>query len=273
MTAQPDTPGVARGKASGTALTIAGSDPSGGAGVQMDLKCFAAANVHGCSVLTAVTVQNTAGVRSANPLSPRLVREQLEAVYDDFSIGAVKTGMLHNAAIVRVVAEKLEKERTPLVVDPVLSATRGAPLARADLAGAIRKRLLPLALLAAPNIHEAEELAGVKIDGLESMKEACARLHGLGARNVLIKGGHLPGGNSSDLFYDGEFHILMGRRLDRDVHGTGCMLSAFIAGHLARGLCLAEAVLLAKARVTGAIRLATRPGKGRAVGTPLAGKG
>lgn len=269
MSSQPHTAFVAGKASAGSALTIAGSDPSGGAGIQMDLKCFSASGVHGCSVLTAVTVQNTAGVRSANPVSPRLVGEQLDAVYDDFSIGAVKTGMLHNAAIVRVVAEKLEKEGTPLVVDPVLSATRGAPLARADLLGAIRKRLLPLALVVMPNLREAGALTGADVTDVDSMIQACVELRGMGARNVLLKGGHLAGRNATDLFYDGEFHNLMSRRLGREVHGTGCMLSAFTAAYLARGTPLPDAVLLAKGRVTEAIRLSTRPGKGRAIGMPL----
>ncbi len=270
MNANADTASVAGDRSVRTALTIAGSDPSGGAGIQMDLKCFSAAGVHGCSAVTAVTVQDTSGVRSANPVSPRLVREQLDAVYDDFSIGSVKTGMLHNAAIVRVVADKLAEEGTPLVVDPVLAATRGAALARPDLPGAIRKRLLPIAILVTPNVAEAEALTGLRIDELDSMIQACVELHELGASSVLLKGGHLPGNNANDLFYDGEFHILIGRRLKRDVHGTGCMLSAFIAGFLAGGMHLAEAAGLAKRRVAEAIRFSIRPGKGRLVGVPLA---
>jgi len=260
---------VARARSVRTALTIAGSDPSGGAGAQMDLKCFAALGVHGCSALTAVTVQNTAGVRSANPLAPRLVKEQLDALYDDFKIDAVKTGMLHDAAIVKVVAGRLAREGTPLVVDPVLSATSGAALARPDLAKAIRTRLMPLAILVAPNVPEAEALSGVRISGLETMKRACVRLSRSGARNVLIKGGHLGGGSASDLLYDGEFHIFRGQRIYRDVHGTGCMLSAFTTGFLACGLPVPEAVGLAKLRVMEAIRFSERPGRGRFIGDPL----
>jgi hydroxymethylpyrimidine/phosphomethylpyrimidine kinase len=260
---------VAGRKASGTALTIAGSDPSGGAGVQMDLKCFAAANVHGCSALTAVTVQNTRGVRSANPVAPRLVRDQLDAVFSDFEVSSAKTGMLCEAAIVKVVADRLAKEGTPLVVDPVLAATRGAALARPGLAGAIKKRLLPIALLVTPNIPEAEALTGMRIAGLGSMKRACIALSRFGARNVLLKGGHAAGENATDLLYDGEFCVLLGPRLRRDVHGTGCMLSAFIAAYLARGMPLKDAALVAKARVTEAIERSTRPGGGRAIGMPM----
>lgn len=270
MNAKDDMAPVARMVSGRTVLSIAGSDPSGGAGIQMDLKCFAACGVHGCSVITAVTVQNSRGVGSANPLPPRLVAEQLDALYDDFDIGAVKTGMLHDAGIVKVVADRLAREGTPLVVDPVLSATRGAPLARANLAGAIRKRLLPIALLVTPNIPEAEALTGIKIDGLDSMKRACASLSRMGARNVLLKGGHLPGRNASDLFYDSDFRILMGRRIKREVHGTGCMLSAFAAAFVAMGLAVPEAVGLAKQRVAGAIQRSTRPGRIGAVGDPFA---
>jgi len=250
------------------ALTIAGSDPSGGAGLQMDLRCFASAGVHGCSVVTAVTVQNTQGVRSAFPVPPRVVRAQLDAVYDDFDVAAAKTGMLHDAGIVSVVADRMRKEGTPLVVDPVLSATHGAPLARPDLVGAIRRRLLPAALLVTPNIAEAGTLTGVRMDGLDSMKLACAALSRMGAQNVLLKGGHLSGRDARDLFYDGEFHFLAARRHKRDVHGAGCMLSALVAGMLATGMPLENAVLFAKARVAEAIRRSTRPGRGRAVGAP-----
>jgi hydroxymethylpyrimidine/phosphomethylpyrimidine kinase len=257
-----------RKRKSETALTIAGSDPSGGAGVQMDLKCFAAANVHGCSALTAVTVQNTRGVRSANPVAPRLVLDQLDAVFSDFEVSSAKTGMLCEAAIVKVVADRLAKEGTPLVVDPVLAATRGAALARPGLAGAIKKRLLPIALLVTPNIPEAEALAGIRIDGPDEMKRACIALSRFGARNVLLKGGHAAGARASDLLYDGEFTVLTGPRLRRDVHGTGCMLSAFIAAYLARGMPLQDASLVAKARVAEAIERSTRPGGGRAIGMP-----
>jgi len=251
------------------ALTIAGSDPSGGAGVQMDLKCFAAVGVHGCSALTAVTVQNTTGVRSANPLSPKLVREQLEALYDDFKIDIVKTGMLYEAAIVEVVTAKLGEEGTPLVVDPVLAATAGAPLASNDLAGALKQRLLPKALLVTPNIAEAEEMTGVHIRGEDSMRHACIELYQLGCENVLLKGGHIPKGPANDLLYDGTFHVLEGPRLERNVHGTGCMLSAFSAGMLAKGLSVPEAVGLAKLYVMDAIRFSEGHGKGRLIGNPF----
>jgi len=251
------------------ALTIAGSDPSGGAGIQMDLKCFAAVGVHGCSAVTAVTVQSTSGVRSANPVSAKLVREQLDALFDDFKIDIVKTGMLHNSAIVEVVAAKMAEEGTPLVVDPVLAATAGSPLASHDLAGALKLRLLPKAMLVSPNIPEAEELSGVQISGDDSMRHACIEIYQLGCENVLLKGGHIPRGPANDLFYDGAFRVFEGKRVGRDVHGTGCMLSAFAAGMLAKGLPMTEAIGIAKLYVTEAIRFSESPGKGRFIGNPF----
>jgi len=251
------------------ALTIAGSDPSGGAGIQMDLKCFAAVGVHGCSVLTAVTVQNTSGVKSANPVSPKLVREQLDAIFDDFKIDIAKTGMLYDSAIVEVVAARMAEEGTPLLVDPVLAPTAGSPLASHDLAGALKLRLLPKALLVTPNIPEAEELSGVKIRGEDSMRRACLEIYQLGCENVLLKGGHIPHGPANDLFYDGAFRSFEGKRLGRDVHGTGCMLSAFAAAVLAKGLPMTEAIGIAKLYVTEAIRFSESPGKGRFIGNPF----
>jgi hydroxymethylpyrimidine/phosphomethylpyrimidine kinase len=254
-----------------TALTIAGFDPSGGAGLQMDLKCFAALGVHGCSVVTAITVQNTAQVRSVFALPPTLVNEQLDAIYDDFKVDVVKTGMLHDASIVGVVAARVAEEGTPLVVDPVLNASVGASLSSADLVAALKERLLPKALLVTPNIPEAEELTGLRIRGEEGLRRACLELFQLGCESVLIKGGHLPGGPANDLFYDGTFRVYEGERLDRSVHGTGCMLSAFTAAELARGASVQDAVGLAKRLVTDAIRFAGEPGKGRSIGNPLTG--
>ena len=254
-----------------TALTIAGSDPSGGAGLQMDLKCFAALGVHGCSVATAITVQNTMGVRSVFPLSPNLVREQLDAIYDDFTVDVVKTGMLHDASIAGVVATRLTEEGTPLVVDPVLSATAGASLSDRDLVVALRERLLTKAFLVTPNIPEAEELAGQRIRGDDGLRRACIELFQLGCENVLIKGGHLTGRQANDLFYDGTFRIFEGERLERKVHGTGCMLSAFTAAELAKGVEVQDAIGRAKRLVSDAIRFGEGLGKGQPLGNPLVG--
>lgn len=262
---------MARHGSARVVLTVAGSDPSGGAGIQMDLKCFAAVGVHGCSAVTAVTAQNTSRVASVLPLSPGTVREQLDAVYEDFKIEALKTGMLYEASIVETVAAKVAEEGTPLILDPVLTASVGATLSKPDLVQALKERLLPKAHLITPNIPEAAELIEGRIRSEEDMRHACQELYQMGCENVLLKGGHLPGGQANDLFYDGRFRLYEGPRLDRKVHGTGCMLSAFIAALLGKGLALEDAIGLSKGYVTDAIRFGTDLGRGTAIGDPMVG--
>jgi hydroxymethylpyrimidine/phosphomethylpyrimidine kinase len=262
---------MARSDGMNAVLTIAGSDPSGGAGIQMDLKCFAAAGVHGCAALTAVTAQNTDRVLSVHPMSPKIVKDQLDAVYNDLEIAAVKTGMLYEASIVEVVAAKVAEEGTALIVDPVLTASVGASLSKPDLIHAIRDRLIPKALLVTPNIPEAEELVGMEIRGEEDMRIACQQFHQLGCESVLLKGGHLRNQPANDLFYDGRYRMYQSPRLDRNVHGTGCMLSAFIAAHLGNGVPLQDSIGLAKDQLTEVIRFGSDIGRGMAVGDPLIG--
>ena len=185
-----------------SALTIAGSDSGGGAGIQADLKSFAAVGVHGCSVLTCVTAQNTQSVRSVFPLPAREVGRQLDAVLEDFDVAAAKTGMLYSAEIVRAVAKRLDGEDFPLVVDPVMVATVGASLQARDLGSALVHRLLPRATLVTPNLFEAEQLAGFPVHSVEDMRNAAKRLHGFGAAAVLVKGGHLKG-DATDLLWNG----------------------------------------------------------------------
>lgn len=229
-------------------LTIAGSDSGGGAGIQADLKTFAALGCYGLSAVTVVTVQNTQGVRRIYPVPPEVVADQVRAVLEDMGTDAVKIGMLHSAATVRVAAEVLaEFSVGPIVLDPVLTATSGEPLSEAALVAALKEHLLPLVTLITPNISEAEALTGRSVAGVEDFEEVCQSLADLGCRNVLLKGGHLTGDEVEDWFYqDGgapQFHKWRNPRINtRNTHGTGCTLSSAIAAYLAQGHLLVAAV-------------------------------
>lgn len=241
------------------ALTIAGSDPGGGAGVQADLKTFAALQVYGASVVTAITVQDTRGVSDWAPVTPlRMVGAQLDAVLGDLEVASVKTGMLGSAAAVHAIADRLGPRKLPLVVDPVLAPSAGAAFADADLVRAMKERLFAIATLVTPNLPEAESLTGRT--GLEAAKA----IADLGARFVLVKGGHGSGPASDDLLWDGhEARTLSGRRIETSsTHGTGCTLSAAIAAWLARGEELPEAARRAKRYVEGALASARPLGRG-----------
>lgn len=240
-----------------TAMTIAGSDSGGGAGIQADLKTFAALGVYGTSAITAITAQNTIGVTAAEPVAADLVTAQMEAVAGDIEIHATKTGMLATAAIVEAVAAAIEELELPLlVVDPVMVAKSGNRLLDADGIRTLRVELLPLALVVTPNIPEAEVLAGITIATLENAREAARRIHGLGPRAVVVKGGHSEGAEIVDLFYDGEQFVEFRtpRIHTRNTHGTGCTFASAIAAYLARGLALAAATAHAQTYVAGAIR-------------------
>jgi hydroxymethylpyrimidine/phosphomethylpyrimidine kinase len=249
------------------ALTIAGSDSGGGAGIQADLKTFAAFGVYGTSAITAVTAQNTVAVTAIQDVTPAVVAAQIDAVASDFTLAAAKTGMLVNKAIIQAVASALERHALPhVVVDPVMVSKSGAALLRDDAIEALRMRLLPLAGMVTPNIPEAQRLSGVTITGEDSAREAARRLTAHGARTVLIKGGHAQGDESIDLFHDGRnFESLRGPRLKtKATHGTGCTLSAAIAALLGLGCTPLEAAFRAKAWLTDAMRAA--PGLGRGAG-------
>lgn len=238
------------------ALTIAGSDSGGGAGVQADLKTFSAYRVFGMSVITAVTAQNSLGVQAVECLPPSLVARQLASVLEDLGADAAKCGMLGTAAIVEAVAAGLRARPVGrLVLDPVMAATAGDALLEPDALPAVTKSLLPLALVVTPNLPEAEALAGMPVSSRADMEEAARRIHRLGPRHVLVKGGHLKG-DAVDLLYNGrEFTAFQGPRIESDnTHGTGCTFSAAITAGLAQGRPLAEAVRDAKAYVTRAIR-------------------
>jgi hydroxymethylpyrimidine/phosphomethylpyrimidine kinase len=257
------------------ALTIAGSDSGGGAGIQADLKTFAAFGVYGMSVLTAVTAQNTVGVFGVEELPRAFIAAQLDAVLTDIGTDAAKTGMLASAPIVALVAEKVREYGIGnLVVDPVMLAKSGDPLLAADAQAAVRELLLPAALVATPNGPEAEALTGVRIDSRAAMREAAARLHQLGVPWAVVKGGHLPlEGESVDVVYDGrEFVELHAPRFATpNTHGTGCTFSAAIAAGLARGRPPLDAIRRAKAYVTRAIETSLALGRGHGPTNHLVG--
>ena len=238
------------------ALTIAGSDSGGGAGIQADLKTFAALGVYGTSALTAVTAQNTLGVTGVQELSPDMVASQIDAVVSDIGADAVKTGMLANSGIIRVVAGKVNEHGLPnLVVDPVMVAKGGDPLLQEEAVDALRTLLVPLALVVTPNLPEASVLVGYRVATLEQARRAARDIVGMGSRSVVVKGGHLQG-DAVDVFYDGnEFREFSSPRVDTtSTHGTGCTFASAIAAGLANGMGVEEAVGQAKAYVTEAIR-------------------
>lgn len=246
------------------ALTIAGSDSGAGAGIQADLKTFAALGVYGTSALTAVTAQNTRGVSKVVALAPEVVTAQIEAVVADIGADALKTGMLANAAIIASVAQAVEKYRLRnLVVDPVMVATSGDLLIKKNAVAALRALLIPLATVVTPNIPEAQELTGITLIKREDFSEAARQIVKMGARSVIIKGGHRVG-PALDLFYDGRnFRQLHARRIrTKNTHGTGCTFSAAIAAYLAKGEKLESAVVLAKKYITSAITEAFSIGSG-----------
>jgi hydroxymethylpyrimidine/phosphomethylpyrimidine kinase len=238
-----------------TAMTVAGSDSGAGAGIQADLKTFAALGVYGTSALTAVTAQNTRGVFAVAEVPEEVIALQIDVLLEDIGADAVKTGMLSSASIVRTVADRLEAwGAANLVVDPVMVAKGGAPLLQENAVAALKEHLLPLAAVATPNIPEAEILSGVTIGSLEAARDAARAIAGLGPRIVVVKGGHLAG-DATDLVFDGEtFQELRVERINTaNTHGTGCSFSAAIAAFLARGLPPLEAIAEAKRWLTDAI--------------------
>lgn len=247
-----------------TALTIAGSDSGGGAGIQADLKTFAALGVYGASVITAITAQNTRTVSKILELPPVMVGAQIDAVAQDLTIQAFKTGMIANAAIAEIVAAKVRKYGLKnFVVDPVMVAKSGDLLLRKNAIASLRSRLLPLATVVTPNLPEAEELSGLTLTGEKAIREAARKILGMGAQSVVIKGGHRRG-PAVDIFYDGKkFLPLQSRRIKtRHTHGTGCTFSAAITAFLAQGVDLETAVVLSKRYITQAIKEAFPIGSG-----------
>ena len=246
------------------AMTIAGSDSGGGAGIQADLKTFAALGVYGTSVLTAVTAQNTLGVTAVHQIPPQTIAAQIDAVFTDIGAGAVKTGMLASSAIIECVVSQLSRHSVPwLVVDPVMVAKSGDPLLEEAAVDTLRSRLVPAASVITPNISEAEALTGTEISSDAEIKRAAEELVGMGAKSVVLKGGHREG-PAVDVFYDGtRFHEFTAERIaTSNTHGTGCTFASAIAAGLAQGLGLLESVAMAKEYVTEAIRWSFSVGQG-----------
>lgn len=248
------------------ALTIATSDSGGGAGIQADIKAMQANGVFALSVLVALTAQNTKTVTMVHPLPRDIIEAQIDAVFDDFEIGGVKTGMLFSAEIVKIVSEKLRALKVKnLVVDPVMISKSGCVLLKPDAIEQVKRDLLPLATVVTPNIHEAQRLAEMTITTLDDVKEAARRIQRLGCQTVLIKGGHLAAAPATDLLYDGRaFTVIPGEFIEtQNTHGTGCTYSAAIAAHLALGKDLIPAIQAAKAYITEAIRHSLSIGHGQ----------
>lgn len=254
------------------AITIAGSDSCGGAGIQADLKTFAALGVHGATAVTCVTAQNTYSVTAIECLSPELIKEQIRRVAEDMGINSGKTGMLYSAEIIKAVAEEVSRWGFPLVVDPVMIAKSGAPLLKPEAEEALKRSLLPVATVITPNRFEAERLAQMEIKNIEDAKEAAKRISTLGPEAVVVKGGHIEvRGESIDvLYYRGEYITLNAPRIEtRATHGTGCSFSAAIAAHLARGEDVISAVKLAKKFITEAIKFGLNIGRGAGPVNPM----
>ncbi len=256
--------GVFRSEAPPVALTIAGSDSGGGAGIQADLKTFAAHGVYGLSAVTAVTAQNTVAVTGVQEIEPELVSSQIAAVVSDFPVGAAKSGMLSSAAIIRAVAKAVDDHDLRVVVDPVMVAKSGDRLLRPDAVDALREDLLPRATLLTPNVPEASDLTGLPVEDEDDMRAAGEKLLGMGVPAVLVKGGHLDGDAVVDLFLDGSRVVLLRshRIHTRATHGTGCTLSAAVAANLALGRTLAEAVKRARQYLRTAMLRAAPLGEG-----------
>jgi hydroxymethylpyrimidine/phosphomethylpyrimidine kinase len=247
-----------------TALTIAGSDPTGGAGLQADLKVFRAFGIHGCAVVSAITAQNSEGVDSLSPVERDFTERQLHVLLSDIRPHAVKLGMLYETTTVELVAEVFKNySLNNLVIDPVMSSSSGMSLVEDGMLDVLIDALFPLARIITPNIHEASVLTGIKIQDRKGMEEAGNILKKMGPEVIVITGGHLNE-TAQDLYYDGEFHILEGAKMTGEYHGTGCAFSAAITALLALDHSPLEAVRGAKVFIKNALERAYRPGRGMA---------
>lgn len=247
-----------------TALTIAGSDSSGGAGIQADLKTFSACGVYGMSVITAITAQNTCGVSAIRELDDEIIRAQIDAIYTDIKVDAVKIGMLSSAEIILVVSKALQQyNEQNIVLDTVMISKSGSPLLRPEAIDALKEYMLPISLVVTPNLHEAAELVGFPVEDRKGMERAAISIKSMGPRYVVVKGGHLPG-NACDLLYDGEqFTVFSNERIDTiHTHGTGCTFSSAVTAELAKGLTVKESIANAKKYITTAITHGFKLGKG-----------
>lgn len=246
------------------ALTIAGSDPSGGAGIQADLRVFAVLGVYGTAVVTAMTVQNTEGVKEVIKVPAEIIKKQLATLLDDITIDAVKTGILTDGDHIKVVGDIITQYGMKnYVLDPILWSSRGFPFLHREDVEALKKHLLPLALVVTPNIHEAEVLSGTSISSLSEMKKAAEIIYSYGPRAVLIKGGHLTG-RAQDLLYTGRGSLIFEKKRIEGarLHGAGCVFSSALTAGIAKGLSVEEAAKRAKSFATDAIRSSVKVGKG-----------
>ena len=247
------------------ALTIAGSDSGGGAGIQADLKTFTALGVYGMTAITAITVQNTVGVFGVHPIPPDTVYNQIKVVAEDIGVDALKTGMLFSEEIIQAVSQAIKDFKlNNLVVDPVMIAKSGDPLLKESARKTLLDKLLPLALVITPNIPEAEDICKFEIKNVEDMEKACKVIHSLGSKYVVLKGGHLEGDTKIDVIYDGKnFEYLKAKSiLTKNTHGTGCTFSAAITAFLAKGENPIDAIKKAREYIQGAIENSLSIGKG-----------
>ena len=254
------------------AITIAGSDSGGGAGIQADLKTFAALGVHGTTAITCITAQNTSSIAAVEDLGIAVIESQIESVYTDLGIDAGKTGMLHSTETIRAVSAKISEYKFPLVVDPVMVSKSGTLLLKPDALDTLKKLLIPQATIITPNIPEAEKIANMKIRNLNDSEQAAKTICDMGPRAVVIKGGHLPGSEAADLLhFEGRSEILTGPRLNvKTTHGTGCSFSAAITAEIAKGCTITAAVAKAKEVVTFGIMFGLQIGRGHGPVNPLA---
>ena len=245
-------------------LTIAGSDSCGGAGIQADIKTFCALGTYGMSVVTAVTAQNTTGVKSVREMDTDIIKEQIDCLFEDIEIHGVKIGMVSSIEIIDTISQCLKKHYAKnIILDTVMVSKSGCHLLRPEAQRELIKKLFPLALLVTPNLYEAQVITGEKIETLLEMKQAAIKIHMLGARNVVVKGGHLTG-DAIDVFYDGEnFEYIKGKRIDtKNTHGTGCTFSSAITAYVAKGYSVLDAVKHAKEYINGAIENSIALGHG-----------
>jgi hydroxymethylpyrimidine/phosphomethylpyrimidine kinase len=245
-------------------LTIAGSDSCGGAGIQADIKTFSAHGLYGMSVITAVTAQNTQGVFAVQDIDKEIIAKQIEAVYDDIKVSAVKIGMVSQIDTIKVIAEELSKFKAEnIVLDPVMISKSGFDLLRKESKETLIKVLIPIADIVTPNIHEAQAITGLKIENIKDMEKAAVEIYKMGPKNVLIKGGHLVD-DATDVLFDGEkIELFKGRRINtKNTHGTGCTLSSAIASNIALGYGVKESVRRAKEYINIAIEHSLDIGKG-----------
>ena len=252
-------------------LIVAGSDSSGGAGIQADLKTASTLGVYGMTAITALTAQNTEGVFGVVDVDPEFVALQMRVCFDDVGCDAIKTGMLSNSGIIGAVADEISRHPgIPLVVDPVMVSKSGNALLDPQAVSSLKEKLLPLAAVVTPNLDEAGALAGREVAGLDEMKEAARLIHGFGAQSVVVKGGHLEG-EAVDVLFDGRHFVEFpqARVATRNSHGTGCIFASAVAAGLAKGKTLRESVALAKEFVTAAIREGLPLGHGHGPANPM----